>query len=75
MPDSFDYEWLGELLARPDRWTHEEATAVRRMIEDQAFAIETEHPKDVEGKRSKQAILDEMVAALRVYVAGRKQQP
>jgi hypothetical protein len=75
VPDSSDYEWLGELLARPDRWTAEEAKMVRRMIEDQALAIEAEHPKNLEGRRSKQAVLDEMVAALRVYIARGKQSP
>lgn len=71
MPDPFDYQWLSELLANPERWTDEELSAVRLMIADQQQAIEGLHPKDLKGRRSAQALIDQMEAALRSHLAQR----
>jgi hypothetical protein len=71
MPDDFDYQWLRDLLARPEKWTEDDASAVRLMIANQEQAIAAMHPKDTDGRRSAQGVVDELTAALRTYLAGR----
>jgi hypothetical protein len=71
VPDSFDYAWLGELLAHPERWTDEELSTVRLMIADQQRAIESVHPKDFKGRRSARALANELEAALQAHLAQR----
>jgi hypothetical protein len=72
MPDDSDYQWLGELLAHPDRWTRDDLAAVRLIIDNQKRALVGLHAKDVKGKRLAQGVVDELEAALQVYLAYRR---
>jgi hypothetical protein len=71
VPDSFDYEWLRELLAHPEGWTDEELSTVRLMIANQQRSIESMHPKDLKGRRSAQAVVDQLKTALLAHLARR----
>ena len=71
MPDDVDYQWLGELLAHPERWTVEDLSSVRMMIANQKRALADLHPTDFRGSRSAQSVVDELEAALQTYLAQR----
>jgi hypothetical protein len=70
VPDTADYQWLGWLIAHPEKWTKSDLAAVRSMLADQKRAVEDMHPKDDKGRRSLQGVVDELEAAVRTYEAG-----
>ena len=67
MPDNFDYEWLGSLLANPEGWSKEDFESVRFMIVNQQRAIRELHPKDASRRQSMQTLVDQLQAALSKY--------
>jgi hypothetical protein len=67
VPDDIDYEWLARLIAHPDEWPADDLTAAEQIVADQTLTIEESHPRDVEGRRAKQALIDELEAAIAAH--------
>jgi hypothetical protein len=63
--DNQDYEWLGWLVAHPEAWTRDDLATARSIIEDQERAIRDSQPRDEKSRRSYQALIDELEAAIR----------
>ena len=69
MPDDFDYAWLGWLIEHPDDWSADDRSAAEQILVDQRRAIDESHPRDLEGRRAKQALVDQLEAAIGAYDA------
>jgi hypothetical protein len=71
VPDNLDYEWLGWLVEHPEKWTEEDLAGARFMLANQKSAVEAMHPKDPNGRRAAQEVVDLLEAAIQKYVEPR----
>ena len=68
MPDNEDYERLAWLVNHPRNWTDSDAATARWLVANQRSAVDAMHPNDVRGRQSAQKVIDELEAAIEVYV-------
>jgi hypothetical protein len=72
VPDDADYDALRWLIENPERWSAAELETAETLVEHQRRAVEEVHPKDLRGRRDRQALVDRLEAAVRTYRAGKQ---